>query len=59
MRNTPSKFHNNDKKQFNRPNNDNQQRFNTDFLFNKTSLLSSALQKLRKSSKSSAPKRVN
>ncbi len=30
-----------------------------DFLFNKTSLLSSALQKLNKTYKTSAPKRVN
>lgn len=32
---------------------------NNEFLFNKTSLLSSALEKLKGKTKSSAPKRVN
>lgn len=32
---------------------------NNDFLFNKTSLLSSALEKLKGNSRSSAPKRIN
>lgn len=58
MKNSPSKFNHNYGKQNKRPLHDNQHN-NTDFLFNKTSLLSSALQKLRKTSKSSAPKRIN
>lgn len=44
------------------PNQNNKQQrpnFGGEFLFNKTSLLSSALQKLKGNTKSSAPKRVN
>jgi hypothetical protein len=58
MRNS-SRNHN-DRPEHHKKNNDyHQPSFGGDLMFNKTSLLSSALQKLKRNSKTSTPKRIN